>query len=62
MLDQFLVRIFPSWMVLVILMVVLTAKGVITPGTTIIFTGKPVDSTTRSHIGFKILVAPKDKP
>ena len=35
---------------------------VITPGTTIIFTDKPVDPTTQSHTGFQILVAQKDKP
>src|SRR5436305_6029029 len=38
------------------------AKQVITPGTTIIFTDKPVDPTTQSPIGFQILVAQKDKP
>src|SRR5438094_5574488 len=38
------------------------AKEVITPGTTIIFTDKPVDPTTQSPIGFQILVAQKDKP
>src|SRR6266498_664815 len=35
---------------------------VITPGTTIIFTDKPVDPTTQSHTGFQIVVAQKDKP
>src|SRR6266487_3447650 len=35
---------------------------VMTPGTTIIFTDKPVDPTTQSHTGFQILVAQKDKP
>jgi hypothetical protein len=34
---------------------------VITPGTTIIFTDKPVDPTTQSHTGFQIVVAQKDK-
>ena len=38
------------------------AKEVITPGTTIIFTDKPVDPTTQSHQGFQIVVAQKDKP
>ncbi len=38
------------------------ARGVITPGTTIIFTDKPVDPTTQSPPGFQILVAQKDKP
>jgi len=38
------------------------AKAVITPGTTIIFTDKPVDPTTQSPTGFQILVAQKDKP
>jgi hypothetical protein len=38
------------------------AKEVITPGTTIIFTEKPVDPTTQSATGFQILVAQKDKP
>jgi L,D-transpeptidase catalytic domain len=37
------------------------ARGVITPGATIIFTDKPVDPTTQSHTGFQILVAQKDK-
>ena len=37
------------------------AKAVITPGTTIIFTGKPVNPTTQSPTGFQILVAQKDK-
>jgi hypothetical protein len=38
------------------------AKGVITPGATIVFTDKPVDPTTQSHTGFQVLVAQKDKP
>src|SRR5205809_1985881 len=38
------------------------AKEVITPGTTIIFTDKPVDPTTQSHTNFQIVVAQKDKP
>jgi hypothetical protein len=38
------------------------AKEVITPGTTIICTDKPVDPTTQSAPGFQILVAQKDKP
>ena len=38
------------------------AKDVITPGTTIVFTDKPVDPTTQSHTGFQIVVAQKDKP
>ena len=38
------------------------AKEVITPGTTIVFTDKPVDPTTQSAPGFQILVAQKDKP
>jgi hypothetical protein len=38
------------------------AKEVMTPGTTIIFTDKPVDPTTQSATGFQILVAQKDKP
>jgi hypothetical protein len=37
------------------------AKGVITPGATIVFTDKPVDPTTQSAPGFQILVAQKDK-
>src|SRR6266513_4957458 len=37
------------------------AKAVITPGTTIIFTGKPVNPTTQSPTDFQILVAQKDK-
>ena len=37
-------------------------KDVITPGTTIVFTDKPVDPTTQSAPGFQILVAQKDKP
>ncbi len=38
------------------------AKEVITPGTTIIFTDKPVDPTTQSHTGFQVVVAQQDKP
>jgi hypothetical protein len=38
------------------------AKEAIIPGTTIIFTDKPVDPTTQSAPGFQILVAQKDKP
>jgi hypothetical protein len=38
------------------------AKEVIIPGTTLIFTDKPVDPTTHSAPGFQILVAQKDKP
>jgi hypothetical protein len=38
------------------------ARGVITPGATIVFTDKPVDPTTQSNPGFQILVAQKDKP
>jgi hypothetical protein len=38
------------------------AKEVITSGTTIIFTDKPVDPTTQSHTGFQVVVAQKDKP
>jgi len=38
------------------------ARQVITPGTTIIFTDRPVDPTTQSHTGFQIIVAQKDKP
>ena len=38
------------------------AKGVITPGTTIVFTDRAVDPTTQSAPGFQILVAQKDKP
>jgi L,D-transpeptidase catalytic domain len=38
------------------------AREVIAPGTTIIFTDKPVDPTTQSPTGFQILVAQKDKP
>jgi hypothetical protein len=38
------------------------ARQVITPGTTIIFTDKPVDPTTQSHKNFQIVVAQKDKP
>jgi hypothetical protein len=37
------------------------AREVITPGTTIIFTDKPVDPTTQSAPGFQIVVAQKDK-
>ena len=37
-------------------------RQVITPGTTIIFTDKPVDPTTQSHKNFQIVVAQKDKP
>ena len=37
------------------------AKEVIAPGATIIFTDKPVDTTTQSPAGFQILVAQKDK-
>jgi hypothetical protein len=38
------------------------AKEVITPDTTIIFTDKPVDSTTQSHTGFQVVVVQKTKP
>jgi hypothetical protein len=38
------------------------AKEAIAPGTTIIFTDKPVDPTTQSPTGFQIVVAQKDKP
>src|SRR5216110_2558532 len=38
------------------------AKEVITPGTTIIVTDRPVDPTSQSPTGFQILVAQKDKP
>src|SRR5881392_3626667 len=38
------------------------AKAVITPGTTLMFTDRPVDPTTRSPPNFQILVAQKDKP
>jgi hypothetical protein len=38
------------------------AKTIITPGTTIIFTNRPVDPTTQSPPNFQILVAQKDKP
>jgi hypothetical protein len=38
------------------------ARQVIAPGTTIIFTDKPVDPTTKSHKNFQIVVAQKDKP
>jgi hypothetical protein len=37
-------------------------KGVIAPGTTIVFTDRPVDPTTQSSTSFQILVAQKDKP
>jgi hypothetical protein len=37
----------------------LTAKGTITPGTTIMFTDKAVDPITQSHTDFQILVAQK---
>jgi hypothetical protein len=40
----------------------LTAKEVITPGTTFIFTRTPVDLTVQSHMSFQILVAQKGKP
>jgi len=38
------------------------AKAVITPGTTLMFTDRPVDPTTQSPPNFQILVAQKDKP
>ena len=38
------------------------AKAVIAPGTTLIFTDRPVDPTTQSAPTFQILVAQKDKP
>src|SRR6266508_6141369 len=38
------------------------AKEVITPGTTIVFTDRPVDPSTQSPPNFQILVAQKDKP
>ncbi|HJY53657.1 MAG TPA: L,D-transpeptidase [Candidatus Udaeobacter sp.] len=38
------------------------AKTIIAPGTTIIFTNRPVDPTTQSPPNFQILVAQKDKP
>jgi L,D-transpeptidase catalytic domain len=38
------------------------AKEVIMPGSTIIFTDKPVDPSTQSQPGFQILIAQKDKP
>jgi hypothetical protein len=38
------------------------AKAVIAPGTTLIFTDRPVDPTTQSAPNFQILVAQKDKP
>jgi len=38
------------------------AKAIITPGTTLIFTDRPVDPTTQSAPNFQILVAQKDKP
>jgi hypothetical protein len=37
------------------------AKTIITPGTTIIFTPRPVDPSTQSAPGFQVLVAQKDK-
>ena len=37
------------------------AKTIIVPGTTIIFTNRPVDPTTQSPPSFQILVAQKDK-
>ena len=38
------------------------AKAIITPGTTLMFTDRPVDSATQSPPNFQILVAQKDKP
>jgi len=38
------------------------AKTIIAPGTTIIFTARPVDPSTQSPPNFQILVAQKDKP
>src|SRR5436190_6119123 len=38
------------------------ARTIIAPGTTIIFTNRPVDPTTQSPPNFQILVAQKDKP
>src|SRR5215468_11062357 len=38
------------------------AKAIMTPGATLIFTGRPVDPTTQSAPNFQILVAQKDKP
>src|SRR5215831_9450110 len=38
------------------------AKTIIAPGTTIIFTSRPVDPSTQSPPNFQILVAQKDKP
>jgi len=38
------------------------AKAVVTPGTTLIFTDRPVDPTTQSPPNFQILVAQRDKP
>jgi len=38
------------------------ARQIISPGTTIIFTDRPVDPTTQSHRNFQIIVAQKDKP
>src|SRR5213083_1996025 len=38
------------------------AKAVITPGTTLMFTDRPVDPSTQSPPNFQILVAQKDKP
>jgi len=37
------------------------AKTIIAPGTTIIFTSRPVDPSTQSPPNFQILVAQKDK-
>jgi len=37
------------------------AKTIVVPGTTIIFTNRPVDPTTQSPPNFQILVAQKDK-
>lgn len=38
------------------------AKAIIAPGTTLIFTDRPVDPTTQSAPNLQILVAQKDKP
>jgi hypothetical protein len=38
------------------------AKAIFTPGTTLMFTDRPVDPTTQSPPNFQILVAQKDKP
>jgi hypothetical protein len=38
------------------------AKAVISAGSTIVFTDRPVDPTTQSAPNFQILVAQKDKP